>query len=47
MTAVPLDVCGVVTFSQVPLLPRALHPNTHPKVTAVFVLWAVQPCGGV
>lgn len=47
MTAVSFDVYEVVTFSQVPLHPRALHPNTHPKVTAVFVLWAVQPCGGV
>lgn len=42
VTAVPLEECGVVSFSQVPLHPAALCPNTHPKVT-VYVCAVGRP----
>lgn len=45
VTVVPFEECGVVTFSQVLQHPRALCPNTHPKVTAVLCCGPSSPVG--
>lgn len=40
-------ICVTAVPSEVPLHPTGLRTNADSRVAAVFVLWAVQPCGGV